>query len=152
MIRDRLTYVRFDLRILMLLLYGFGCLLAVQFCFGFGCLISQTPAPDMPSYSGVLLFAAILWAVSSECAGLKNKQQLLGLGTKYRRFSRLLLGNEDVRRDSIRDSGVRAGSMQRSYASDEALAMARETLRCQPALGQYSNLPGINSHSHGGAA
>src|SRR5208282_4761427 len=86
MIRSRLSYVRFYLRILTLLLPACAYFIAVKVRFGFNFFLSRTPHPGLPSYWGVLLLTTIVWAIAAEESGLWNVEQLYAPGGKSRRL------------------------------------------------------------------
>jgi len=86
MIRSRLSYVRFYLRILTLLLPACAYFIAVKLRFGFNFFMSRTPPPGLPSYWGVLLLTTIVWAIAAEESGLWNVEQLYAPGGKSRRL------------------------------------------------------------------
>jgi len=69
MIRSRLSYVRFYLRILTLLLPAFAYFIAIKVRFGFF-FLSGTPQAGLPSYWGILLLTTIVWAIAAEESGL----------------------------------------------------------------------------------
>jgi Undecaprenyl-phosphate glucose phosphotransferase len=86
MIRSRLSYVRFYLRILTLLLPACAYFIAVKLRFGFNFFMSRTPPAGLPSYWGVLLLTTIVWAIAAEESGLWNVEQLYAPGGKSRRL------------------------------------------------------------------
>src|SRR3984957_1378689 len=86
MIRSRLSYVRFYLRFLTLLLPACAYFIAVRVRFGFNVLLSRTPPPGSPSYWGILLLTTIVWAIAAEESGLWNVEQLYAPGGKSRRL------------------------------------------------------------------
>src|ERR1035438_7725603 len=86
MIRSRLSYVRFNLKILTLLLPAFSYFIAVKVRFGFNLFFSATPAPGLPSYWGIVLLTTIVWALAAEESGLWNVEQLYAPGGKSRRL------------------------------------------------------------------
>jgi Undecaprenyl-phosphate glucose phosphotransferase len=86
MIRSRLSYVRFYLRILTLLLPACAYFIAVKLRFGFNVLFSRTPPEGLPSYWGVLLLTSIVWAIAAEESGLWNVEELYAPGGKSRRL------------------------------------------------------------------
>jgi len=86
MIRSRLSYVRFYLRILTLLLPACAYFIAVRVRFGFNILFSRTPPLGLPSYWGILLLTTIVWTIAAEESGLWNVEQLYAPGGKSRRL------------------------------------------------------------------
>jgi Undecaprenyl-phosphate glucose phosphotransferase len=86
MIRSRLSYVRFYLRILTLLLPACAYFIAVKVRFGFNFFMSRTAPPGLPSYWGILLLTTIVWAIAAEESGLWNVEQLYAPGGKSRRL------------------------------------------------------------------
>jgi Undecaprenyl-phosphate glucose phosphotransferase len=86
MIRSRLSYVRFYLRILILLLPACAYFIAVKLRFGFNFFMSRTPPAGLPSYWGILLLTTIVWAIAAEESGLWNVEQLYAPGGKSRRL------------------------------------------------------------------
>ena len=86
MIRSRLSYVRFYLRILTLLLPACAYFIAVKLRFGFNFFMSRTPPAGLPSYWGILLLTTIVWAIAAEESGLWNVEQLYAPGGKSRRL------------------------------------------------------------------
>ena len=86
MIRSRLSYVRFYLRVLTLLLPACAYFIAVKLRFGFNFFMSRTPPPGLPSYWGILLLTTIVWAIAAEESGLWNVEQLYAPGGKSRRL------------------------------------------------------------------
>src|ERR1700756_1461651 len=86
MIRSRLSYVRFYLRILTLLLPACAYFIAVKVRFGFNFLFSRTPPSGLPSYWGIILLTTIIWAIAAEESGLWNIEQLYTPGGKSRRL------------------------------------------------------------------
>ena len=85
MIRSRLSYVRFYLKILTLLLPACSYFIAVKVRFGFNVLISRTAA-GLPSYWGIVLLTTIVWAIAAEESELWNVEQLYAPGGKTRRL------------------------------------------------------------------
>ena len=86
MIRSRLSYVRFYLRILTLLLPAFAYFIAIKVRFGFNVLLSRTSQAGLPSYWGIVLLTTIVWAIAAEESGLWNVEQLYTPGGKSRRL------------------------------------------------------------------
>ncbi len=86
MIRSRLSYVRFYLRILTLLLPACSYFIAVKLRFGFNFFMSRTPPAGLPSYWGILLLTTIVWAIAAEESGLWNVEQLYAPRGKSRRL------------------------------------------------------------------
>ena len=86
MIRSRLSYARFYLKILTLLLPAFAYFIAVKVRFGFNFFLLRTPPAGLPSYWGIMLLTTIVWAIAAEEAGLWNVEQLYAPGGKSRRL------------------------------------------------------------------
>ena len=86
MIRSRLSYVRFKLKILTLLLPALSYFIAVKLRFGFNLFVSHTASPGLPSYWGIVLLTTIIWAIAAEESGLWNVEQLYAPGGKSRRL------------------------------------------------------------------
>src|SRR5579872_6051416 len=86
MIRSRLSYVRFKLKILTLLLPACSYFIAAKLCFGFNPFFSHTAAASLPSYWGIMLLTTIIWAIAAEESGLWNVEQLYAPGGKSRRL------------------------------------------------------------------
>jgi Undecaprenyl-phosphate glucose phosphotransferase len=86
MIRSRLSYARFYLKILTLLLPALAYFVAVKVRFGFNLFLSRGAPAGLPSYWGMMLFTTIVWAIAAEEAGLWNVEQLYAPGGKSRRL------------------------------------------------------------------
>src|ERR1700722_2989678 len=86
MIRSRLSYARFYLRILTLLLPACAYFIAVKVRFGVNVLLSRTPPVGLHSYWGIVLLTTIVWAIAAEEAGLWNVEQLYAPGKKSLRL------------------------------------------------------------------
>jgi Undecaprenyl-phosphate glucose phosphotransferase len=86
MIRSRLSYVRFYLKILTLLLPACSYFIAVKVRFGFNLLFSRTAPAGLPSYWGIVLLTTIVWAIAAEESELWNVEQLYAPGGKTRRL------------------------------------------------------------------
>lgn len=86
MIRSRLSYVRFNLKILTLLLPACSYFIAVKVRFGFNLFFSRSAPPGLPSYLGIVLLTTIVWAIAAEESGLWNVEQLYAPGGKSRRL------------------------------------------------------------------
>ena len=86
MIRSRLSYVRFKLKILTLLLPACAYFIAAKLCFGFNPFFSHTAVASLPSYWGIMLLTTIIWAIAAEESGLWNVEQLYAPGGKSRRL------------------------------------------------------------------
>jgi Undecaprenyl-phosphate glucose phosphotransferase len=86
MIRSRLSYVRFNLKILTLLLPACSYFVAVKVRFGFNLFFSRHAAAGLPSYWGIVLLTTIVWAIAAEESGLWNVEQLYAPGGKSRRL------------------------------------------------------------------
>ena len=86
MIRSRLTYVRFKLKILTLLLPACSYFIAVRLRFGFNLFYAHDAPASLPSYWGIVLLTTIVWAIAAEESGLWNVEQLYAPGGKSRRL------------------------------------------------------------------
>ena len=86
MIRSRLSYVRFKLKILTLLLPACSYFIAVKLRFGFNLFYSHAGTGTLPSYWGIVLLTTIVWAIVAEESGLWNVEQLYAPGGKSRRL------------------------------------------------------------------
>jgi Undecaprenyl-phosphate glucose phosphotransferase len=86
MIRSRLSYVRFNLKILTLLLPACSYFIAVKMRFGFNLFFSRSTPAGLPSYWGIVLLTTIVWAIAAEESGLWNVEQLYAPGGKSRRL------------------------------------------------------------------
>ena len=86
MIRSRLSYVRFNLRILTLVLPACAYFIAVKVRFGFNLFFSRPASGALPSYWGIMLLTTIVWAIAAEESGLWNVEQLYAPGKKSRRL------------------------------------------------------------------
>jgi len=86
MIRNRLSYVRFYLKILTLLLPACSYFIAVKARFDFHLLFSGSAASGLPSYWGIVLLTTIIWAIAAEESGLWNVELLYAPGGKTRRL------------------------------------------------------------------
>jgi|SRR5579862_6233442 len=90
MIRSRLSYVRYYLRILTLLLPACAYFIAIKLRFGFNLFRPHTAPAGLPSYWSVMLFTTIIWAIAAEESGLWNVEQLYAPGKKSRRLAEAL--------------------------------------------------------------
>jgi Undecaprenyl-phosphate glucose phosphotransferase len=86
MIRSRLSYVRYYLRILTLLLPACAYFIAIKLRFGFNLFFPRSAPTTLPSYWGIVLLTTIVWAIAAEESGLWNVQQLYAPGKKSRRL------------------------------------------------------------------
>jgi Undecaprenyl-phosphate glucose phosphotransferase len=86
MIRSRLSYVRFYLRGLTLLLPACAYFIAVRLRFGFNLFFSRHEHSGLPSYWHILLLTTIVWALAAEEFGLWNVEQLYAPDKKSRRL------------------------------------------------------------------
>src|SRR5579864_3696389 len=86
MIRSRLSYVRFYLKILTLLLPACSYFIAVKIRFGFNLLFFRGSASGLPSYWGIVLLTTIIWAIAAEESELWNVERLYAPGGKTRRL------------------------------------------------------------------
>jgi Undecaprenyl-phosphate glucose phosphotransferase len=91
MIRSRLSYARFYLRILTLILPALAYFISVKVRFGINLLTAKHGALGLPSYWGIVLFTTIAWAVAAEESGLWNIEELYVPGGKSRRLLEALL-------------------------------------------------------------
>jgi Undecaprenyl-phosphate glucose phosphotransferase len=91
MIRSRLSYVRFYLKILTLLLPACSYFIAVKARFGFNLLFSRNAPSGLPSYWGIVLLTTIIWAIAAEESGLWNVELLYAPGGKTRRLLEALV-------------------------------------------------------------
>jgi Undecaprenyl-phosphate glucose phosphotransferase len=91
MIRSRLSYVRFYLKILMLLLPACSYFIAVRTRFNFNLLFSNGVPSGLPSYWGIVLLTTIVWAIAAEESGLWNVELLYAPGGKTRRLVEALV-------------------------------------------------------------
>ncbi len=65
MIRSRISFVRFYLKILVLLLPACSYFIAVRTRFNFNLLFSPSVPSGLPSYWGIVLLTAIVWAIAA---------------------------------------------------------------------------------------
>jgi Undecaprenyl-phosphate glucose phosphotransferase len=86
MIRSRLSYVRYYLRILTLLLPACAYFIAIKIRLGFNLFFPRTAPTTLPSYWGIVLLTTIVWAIAAEESGLWSVQQLYAPGKKSRRL------------------------------------------------------------------
>ncbi|HTS10064.1 MAG TPA: undecaprenyl-phosphate glucose phosphotransferase [Candidatus Eisenbacteria bacterium] len=86
MIRSRLSYVRYYLRILTLLLPACSYYIAVKIRYGFNLFSVRSTHSGLPSYWGIVLLTTIVWAITAEESGLWNVEQLYAPGKKSRRL------------------------------------------------------------------
>ena len=86
MIRSRLNYVRFNLKVLMLLLPACSYFIAVKVRFGFNLFFFRTAPAGLPSYWGIVLLTTIVWAIAAEESDLWSVEQLYAPGGKTRRL------------------------------------------------------------------
>lgn len=86
MIRSRLNYVRYYLRILTLLLPACAYFIAIKIRFGFNLFFPRSAPTSLPSYWGIVLLTTIVWAIAAEESGLWSVQQLYAPGKKSRRL------------------------------------------------------------------
>lgn len=86
MIRSRLSYVRFYLRILTLLLPACAYFIAVKIRFGFNLFFPRSAPVGLPSYWSIMLLTTIVWAITAEESGLWTAEQLYAPGKKSRRL------------------------------------------------------------------
>jgi hypothetical protein len=76
MIRSRLSYARFYLRILTLVLPALAYFIAVKVRFGVNLLSAGKNALGLHAYWGIVLFTTIAWAIVAEESGLWNIEEL----------------------------------------------------------------------------
>jgi len=86
MIRSRLSYVRFYLKVLTLLLPACAYFIAVKLRFGFNLFFSTHRPAGLPSYWHLALLTTIVWAIAAEEFGLWNEEQLYARAKKSRRL------------------------------------------------------------------
>jgi Undecaprenyl-phosphate glucose phosphotransferase len=86
MIRSRLNYVRYYLRILTLLLPACAYFIAIKIRFGFNLFFPRSAPGGLPSYWGIMLLTTIVWAIAAEESGLWSAEQLYAPGKKSRRL------------------------------------------------------------------
>ncbi|MGB8063161.1 MAG: undecaprenyl-phosphate glucose phosphotransferase [Candidatus Sulfotelmatobacter sp.] len=86
MIRSRLSYVRYYLRILTLLLPAGAYYIAIKIRFGFNLFFPRTAPAGLPSYWSIMLLTTIVWAIAAEESGLWSVEQLYAPGKKSRRL------------------------------------------------------------------
>ncbi len=86
MIRSRLSYVRFYLKSLTLLLPACAYFIAIKVRFGFNLFFSRNAPAGLPSYWGITLLTTIVWALAAEESGLWSVEQLYAPGRKSRRL------------------------------------------------------------------
>jgi len=86
MIRSRLSYARFYLRVLTLLLPACAYFIAVKLRFGFNLFFSARTHTGLPSYWHIMLLTTIVWAIAAEEFGLWNVEQLYAPDKKSRRL------------------------------------------------------------------
>lgn len=86
MIRSRLSYVRYYLRILTLLLPACAYYIAVKIRFGFNLFFPHKAPAGLPPYWGIMLLTTIIWAITADDSGLWNVEQLYAPGKKSRRL------------------------------------------------------------------
>ena len=86
MIRSRLSYVRFYLRVLTLLLPACAYFIAVKLRFGYNLFLSRRAPLGLPSYLGIMLLTTIVWAIAAEEFGLWNVENLYAPFRKSRRL------------------------------------------------------------------
>ncbi|MGA8431509.1 MAG: exopolysaccharide biosynthesis polyprenyl glycosylphosphotransferase [Candidatus Sulfotelmatobacter sp.] len=85
MIRKRLSYARFQLRFLTLLLPALAYFIAARVHLGINILYGRRPS-GLPSYWGIVLLTTIAWAIVAEESGLWNIEQLYIPWGKSRRL------------------------------------------------------------------
>ncbi len=86
MIRSRLSYVRFHLRMLTLLLPALAYFIAVKVRFGFNLFLTRRAPSYLPSYWHIMLLTTIVWTIAAEESGLWNLEQLYAPDRKSRRL------------------------------------------------------------------
>jgi Undecaprenyl-phosphate glucose phosphotransferase len=91
MIRSRLSYARFYLRILTLILPIVAYFIAVRIRFGINLFLPIHHAVGVPSYWGVALLTTIIWSIAAEESGLWSIEQLYVRAGKSRRLLEALI-------------------------------------------------------------
>src|ERR1700728_4598900 len=91
MIRSRLSYVRFYLKILTLLLPACSYFIAVKVRFGINLLFSRNASSGLPSYWSIVLLTTIVWAIAAEESGLWSVEQLYAPFGKSRKLLESIL-------------------------------------------------------------
>ena len=86
MIRSRLSYVRYYLRILTLLLPACAYYIAIKVRFGFNVFFPRSAPAGLPSYWSIMLLTTIVWAIAAEESGLWTVEHLYAPGKKSRRL------------------------------------------------------------------
>jgi Undecaprenyl-phosphate glucose phosphotransferase len=86
MIRSRLSYVRFCLRAITLLLPACAYYIAVKLRFGFNVFRSHAAPAGVPSYWAIMLLTTLIWAVAAEEFGLWHVEHLYAPSRKSRRL------------------------------------------------------------------
>ena len=86
MIRSRLSYVRFHLKVLTLLLPACAYFIAIELRFGFNFFLSTHSPTGLPSYWHLALLTTIVWAIAAEEFGLWTEEQLYARAKKSRRL------------------------------------------------------------------
>lgn len=86
MIRSRLSYVRYYLRILTLLLPACAYFIAIKIRFGFSLFSPHSAPSGLPSYWGIVLLTTIVWAIAAEESGLFSVEHIYAPGKKSRRL------------------------------------------------------------------
>ncbi len=86
MIRSRLSYVRYYLKILTLLLPACAYFIAIKIRFGFNLFFPRSAPAGLPSYWSIMLLTTIVWTIVAEESGLWSTEQLYAPGKKSRRL------------------------------------------------------------------
>ncbi len=86
MIRSRLSYVRYYLKILTLLLPACAYFIAIKIRFGFNLFFPRSAPTGLPSYWSIMLLTTIVWTIVAEESGLWSIEQLYAPGKKSRRL------------------------------------------------------------------
>ena len=86
MIRSRLSYVRFYLKVLTLLLPACAYFIAIELRFGFNFFLFTHSPAGLPSYWHLALLTTIVWAIAAEEFGLWTEEQLYARAKKSRRL------------------------------------------------------------------
>jgi Undecaprenyl-phosphate glucose phosphotransferase len=86
MIRSRLSYVRFYLKVLTLLLPACAYFVAIELRFGFNLFFSTHSPAGLPSYWHLVLLTTIVWVIAAEEFGLWTEEQLYARAKKSRRL------------------------------------------------------------------
>jgi Undecaprenyl-phosphate glucose phosphotransferase len=86
MIRSRLSYVRFYLKGLTLILPACAYFIAVRLRFGLNLFFLRHPPAGLASYWNILLLTTVVWALAAEEFGLWNVEHIYAPDRKSRRL------------------------------------------------------------------